>query len=395
MDSTKDAALLPPWSEATLPSLLFRQAMERPEGLLWTDCPRRETWNGVEPRQLNAANALTCAHFLASQLSTLGVQRGDHVLLLLANMVEVPMAVIACHMAGAVPVLMPVDEKVETLRAAAEKLGVTTVITTARIGDVMIGEKARQVAAKVISIRCVAGFGFDLPDGVVTLEGWSEEDILPAETSEAKATDIALVTFMRVDGALVPARRSHAQLVAESLSTLASLGGTDFGCIVSLLHPGSAAAFAGSHALSLVAGAAINLVGPYTRDALLAQIAKAKTPLLLVPTHFFTRKEAAALAALADISTLAFSRAGESETLATLPGTVLARLVAVEERAVLAFPGSADPAAMLASGQPAHPHAGLLPPSTLWLAPTETGTWLGFGAARIGDAGTAAASQAA
>ncbi|MCZ8259168.1 MAG: AMP-binding protein [Beijerinckiaceae bacterium] len=395
MDRTTETALLPPWNDTTLPSLLIRQAVETPDTVLWSDCPAREAWNGVEPRHLTAVNALACTRFLALQLTTLGVARGDHVLILLANMVEYPMAVIACSMAGAVPLVMPVDEKPETIRAAAEKLGVTTILTTARVGDVAIGDKARQVAAKVLTIRCVAGFGLDLPDGVVTLEGWSEEDILPAEPLDPEAGDTALVTIMRMDGVLVPARRSHAQLVAEALSVQASLGGADFGSLVSLLHPGSAGSFAGSHGLALVAGRPVSLVGPYARKALRGQLAKAEAPLLLVPGHFFTRNEASAFEALEEASMIAFSRRGDTEALSPLPGKALARIIAVDERVVLALPVTANAAEALATGQPAHPHKGLLPADALWIGATEAGTWLGFGAARIGDAGTGAASQAA
>lgn len=395
MDRTTEPALLPPWNDITLPSLLIRQAAEEPDAVFWSDCPGREAWNGVEPRHLTAANALACTRFLAAQLSTLGVQRGDTVLLLLANIVEFPMAVMACAMAGAVPLIMPVDEKIETLRAAADKLGVTTILTVARVGDVAIGDKARQVAAKVLTIRCVAGFGFDLPDGVVSLEGWSEEDIMPAEPLEPAPGDIALVTMMRAEGLLVPARRSHAQLIAEALAVQASLGGADFGTLVSLLHPGSAGSFAGSHGLSLVSGRPLALVGPYAREALRGQLNHAEAPLLLVPGHFFTRGEAGAFEALESMPMIAFSRRGDTEALAPLPGKALARIIAVDERAILALPSDAAAVETLAAGQPAHPHKGLLPSSALWLGTTESGDWLGFGAARIGEPASGSASQAA
>lgn len=395
MDRTTEPALLPPWNDITLTALLIRQAAEAPDAVFWSDCPGREAWNGVEPRHLTAANALACTRFLAAQLSTLGVQRGDTVLLLLANIVEFPMAVIACAMAGAVPLVMPVDEKPETLRAAAEKLGVTTILTTARVGDVATGDKARQVAAKVLSIRCVAGFGFDLPDGVVSLEGWSDEDIMPSEPLEPAPGDIALITMMRADGLLVPARRSHAQLVAEALAVQASLGGAEFGTLVSPLHPGSAGSFAGSHGLSLVAGRPLALVGPYAREALRGQLNHAEAPLLLVPGHFFTRGEASAFEVPDGIAMITFSRRGEPEALAPLPGKALARIIAIDERAILALPAHSAAAETLAAGQPAHPHKGLLPSSTLWLGTTESGDWLGFGAARIGKPAAGSASQAA
>lgn len=394
MDKTNDAGLLSPWNRATLPGLLRRQAQERPDGPLWNDCPFRENWNGVESRKLKTTAALAATRFLAAQLLTLGVQPGDHVLVLLANMVEVPMAVLACQLAGAIPAVMPVDEKVETIRAAAEKLAVTTIVTCATVEDIAIGDKARQVAAKVLTIRCVAGFGFNLPEGVVSLEGWSSEDVVEADLPEPAPDMVALVTFMRVDGLLVPARRTHAQIIAEALALQASLGGIDFGEIVSALHPGSAAPFAGSFALSLVAGCAVSLVGPYSRDAMQKRLRNSDSPLLLVPAHFITKGEAAALRDLAQTATVAFTRASDAETTETMPPTVLARLIAAEERAVIAIPSDYDPAQTLAKGQPRHPQGDLLAPGRIWLAPGEAAQWEGLGAATIGDQ-PASSSQAA
>lgn len=394
MDRTTEPGLQPPWNKATLPALLAKLARERPDAALWADCPQREAWNGMDPRQIKASGGWAATRFLAAQLVTLGVQRGDHVLILLANMVEVPMAILACHMAGAIPAIMPVDEKPETIRAAAEKMAVNTILTTARVGEIAVGDKARQVAAKVLTIRCVAGFGFDLPDGIVSLEGWAAEDVQPGEPLEPAPGEMALVTFMRAEGLLVPARRSHSQIIAEALAVQASLGGVDFGDIVSLLHPGSAAPFAAGFALSLVAGCPIGLVGPYAREAAQKRLRSADAPLLLAPAHFFTRNEAGALKELAHVSTIAFSRAGDAETAETLPATVLGRLIAVEERAVIAMPSDYDLDSTLSRGQPDHPEPGLLPAGKPWLVPGEEGRWEGFGAALVGE-NPASSSQAA
>ena len=394
MDGHNDTALKAPWSHATLPRLLQGQVRERPGGLLWADCPQRESWNGAEPRRLKAADALACTQFLAAQLVTLGLQRGDHVLILLPNLVEVPMAIIACQMAGAMPVVMPIDEKAEAIRVAAEKLGVVMILTTAMVKDLAVGEKARQVAAKVMTVRCVAGFGLDLPDGVVSLEGWSDDEVDPFEPALGLAQDPALVTFTRLDGMLVPAQRSHAQLVAEALAVLASLGGLDFGEVVSMMHPGSAATIAGSFGLGLVAGCGVLLIGPYERAVLQKRLQNADSPVLLAPAHFFTRGEAPHVRDLSHVTTIAFGRAQDEETQAALPAAVLGRLIAVDERAVLAVASDADLPAIVAGGQPCHPDTTVLPADKLWLVPAEGGHWKGFGAALLNPKGQTS-SQAA
>ena len=140
-----------PWDQLTLQSLASRGAMTSPARVFMRDCPEREAWNDVEPRTLTFDAFFKATNFLAAQLKTLGVEAGDRVLILLPNIVETSISILACHLVGALPAIVPADERVDSLRVAAERCEATTLLTTARVGEIALGEKARQVAAKVLS----------------------------------------------------------------------------------------------------------------------------------------------------------------------------------------------------------------------------------------------------
>lgn len=278
-----------PWDTITVSSLVEAAARRAPRRVFLRDCPRRLAWNGVEPRELTFETFQRSALFLAAQLRTLGVQPGDAVLLMLPNSVEAPLALVGTLMAGAVPAIAPADEKVDTLRAMAERSEATAIITMNRIGDIKLGEKARQVAARLISIRCVAGFGLDLPDGIVSLEGWSEEDVMPLAPQGTRQDSPALITFGRKEGAICAFRRTEGQIVADMLLATALAAPTEESGIISLMQPGSATSVAAGFLLALQANAPLALIGPYETPALAEALERQPGALLLAPDHFIAQ----------------------------------------------------------------------------------------------------------
>lgn len=277
-----------PWDTITLASLVRTAAAAAPKRVFLRDCPRRLEWNGVEARELTFETFQRSALFLAAQLRTLGVQPGDSLLLMLPNSVELPLALAAARMAGAVPAIAPAEEKVDTLRAMAERCEATAILTMSRIGDISLGEKARQVAARLMNIRCVAGFGFDLPDGIVSLEGWSEEDVVPFVPSEDGQDSAALVTFARAEGAVCACRRTEGQLIGDMLLATALVAPPENG-MISLMQPGSAASVAAGFLLALQAKVPLTLIGPYERPALTEALVRQPGAFLLAPDHFIAQ----------------------------------------------------------------------------------------------------------
>ncbi|OYU50208.1 MAG: hypothetical protein CFE31_01190 [Rhizobiales bacterium PAR1] len=278
-----------PWDQLTLKALAMRGAMTSPARVFMRDCPAREAWNGVEPRTLTFDAFYKAAHFLGAQIRTLGVQPGERVLILLPNTVEAPISILACQLAGAVPAMAAADERAEVLRAAAERCGATMVITTGRVVDLALGEKARQVAAKVMSVRCIAGFGLGLPEGIVSLEGWSEEDIDELPERDRHQSQPGLMTFGREGSSLCAFLRTEGQMVAEALAISSVLRLDGRRGLISLMHPAAAATIAASLLLPLHAGASVRLVGPYDGQTLADVLDADPTAFVFGPDHFMAQ----------------------------------------------------------------------------------------------------------
>jgi acyl-CoA synthetase (AMP-forming)/AMP-acid ligase II len=274
------------WGNLTLQSLLEKSAIEAPARIVLRDCPLREQWNGTEPRNLNTDTLLRAVRFVAAQLLTLGLQRGERVLLLLPNSVESYISVLACHYAGAVPAIAPIDETVDVLRACAERCEAAVVLTCARVGEMALGEKARLVAAKALCVRGIAGFGLNLVDGIVSLEGWSDEDIDPLPEIVRDQSDDALITFAKEAEGVVAMIRTEGQLIAEALALHSVLRLDGRRGLISLMQPGASATLAASFTLPLYTGASVRLLGPYDRDALEQVFTAEPTAFLFAPDHF-------------------------------------------------------------------------------------------------------------
>ncbi len=367
-----------PWDKITVASLVEAAAARVPKQVFLRDCPHRLAWNGVEPRELTFETFHRSTLFLAAQLRTLGVQPGDCVLLMLPNSVETPLALVGTLMAGAVPAIAPADEKVDTLRAMAERCEASAILTVNRIGDIKLGEKARQVAARLINIRCVAGFGFDLPDGIVSLEGWSEEDVMPLTPQTARQDAPALITFARKDGAICAFRRTEAQVVADMLLATTLATPTEESGIVSLMQPGCSASVAAGFLLALQAKVTLALVGPYEAPALAKALERQPGALLLAPDHFMAQlpKDASA-------SGLAIGHASSPKATIMKPGPISTPLLIDFEEHGLAGLRIWPPDGKLGiAEQVSHPLDGLISAGQPFLS-FESDAVTGFGAAEV------------
>lgn len=393
MAKHKDAQLPEPWDGLTLQSLMTEAAAASPNRVFVRDCPDREAWNGIEPRTLTFDAFQKGAIFLAAQLKTLGVEPGNRVLILLANTVEVPLSILACHLAGAVPAIAPIDERIDTLRAAVERSDATTILTTARVDDIAVGEKARQVAAKVMAVRCVAGFGFDLPDGIVSLEGWSGEDVVALPETGRRQSDIGLITFARENGqpngTVCAFSRTEGQMIAEALALSSRIAPDGGHGLISLMQPGAAASVAASLTLPLHAGASVQLVGPYDSARLQHLIEADKSVFLYGPDHFAAQLRPGSLGKEASTTIagiLALTRADAPQTSMMQPGALRASLVVdFHERGLMTTLWPADGKLDLPGPFP-HPIEGVLPQGQTMLDfhPEPDGTiWSGFGAATL------------
>lgn len=322
-------ALAEPWNRLTVTGLAQGAAAANPARAFLSDCPDREAWEGNSPRHLGFGDFKRECDFFAGQLETLGLEPGNRALILMPNIVEAAIAVVGCMSAGVTPALAPIEESVDTLRIAAERIGASAIITNARCEDIRPADLARQVAARVISIRCVAGFGHGLPEGVIPLDGWSEQDIDPNPNRPARQQDQeGLITFSPGPAGLVAHIRSEAQCISDALAVATRHKLARDCALVSTMHPAGSAALAASLLMPLFLGAEVKLVGPFKaqrlRDALRETTeATLLCPASLVPLIREARGHEPALAALGGILCVIrpgqeFERAGETLPLSPL-----------------------------------------------------------------------------
>jgi hypothetical protein len=300
-------ALAEPWNRLTVTGLAQGAATANPARAFISDCPDREVWEGNSPRHLSFGDFKRECDFFAGQIETLGLVPGNRALILLPNIVEAAIAVVGCMSAGITPALAAIDESVETLRIAAERIGASAIITNARCEEIRPADLARQVAARVISVRCVAGFGHGLPEGVIPLDGWSEQDIDPNPNRPERQQDQeGLITFSNGPEGLVAHIRSEAQAIADALAVATRHKLARDCALVSTMHPVGSAALAASLLMPLFLGAQVRLVGPFKAERLRMALRDTKQATLLCPASFVplireSRMHEPALAALGSI----------------------------------------------------------------------------------------------
>lgn len=279
------AALAEPWNRLTVSGLAAGAANANAKRLFLRDCPEREMWDGHQPRALTFADVQREALFFAGQLETLGITAGDRALILMPNIAEASIAIIGCLIAGVTPALAPIEEGVEILRAACERISAAAIITVGRVEELRPAEIARQIAARAISVRVVGAYGHKLPDGVIPLDGWAEQDVDANPNRPQRRQELeGLITFSAGPKGVLAHIRTEAQVIADALAvaTRHKLGREQN--LVSTMHPTGSAAFAAGLLMPLFLGTTLDLVGPFTAERLRKVLSRAgDKPALLAP----------------------------------------------------------------------------------------------------------------
>lgn len=166
---------------------LDEAAASRPDHLAVADPPNREAVTGEEARRLSWAQLRTAVQHTAAGLSAAGVKAGDHVAIQLANVVDLPIALLACGWIGAVSVPFPIQHRRHELQHGFELLSFAAVITADR------PDRDDQIA----SITELAA-SYPLPDGTsppVLLPSALEATEAMLDRQPFSATDTATVCW--------------------------------------------------------------------------------------------------------------------------------------------------------------------------------------------------------
>src|SRR6185503_18878729 len=117
----------------------------------------------------------------------------------LANTVESALTLLAIIRAGLIAAPLPQLWRKIEVAAALRAVNAKAIVTCTQAGETRFADIAMQVASEVFSIRYIAGFGADLPDGAVPLDELFNVEAPDCQPSGPRsgnpAAHVAAVTF--------------------------------------------------------------------------------------------------------------------------------------------------------------------------------------------------------
>ena len=116
----------------TIDGLVRRAVERRPDQPALADAPNRETVDGNAPQRLTWAELDGRIDGAAAALAAHGIGPGDPVGIQLANVVELPITILACFRLGAVAVPFPVQHRAHELRHGVATAGFDVFVTADR-----------------------------------------------------------------------------------------------------------------------------------------------------------------------------------------------------------------------------------------------------------------------
>jgi mycobactin salicyl-AMP ligase len=271
------------WARLTLDAIAETAARARPGRAAFTDSPDRQAWTDGKPRSLTAGELGRDIQLFARKVATLGLNKGDRVILLMPNIVEGVTALLGTMLAGLVPCPINVVSAPQTIITAAEAVKATAIVTVTRYAHLMPATAACEAASRYYGIRFVACFGDNPPAGAIPLSDWPDDDISHDTLAAPQPDQAAIITFDPQD----PVRaflRTHAQLLSEALALSAISGLTSRGQLLGTFTPVSAAGVIATIAAPLISGAHVHLHGPFAPDTLALQLAGSPDAILILPS---------------------------------------------------------------------------------------------------------------
>ncbi|HLN10557.1 MAG TPA: class I adenylate-forming enzyme family protein, partial [Xanthobacteraceae bacterium] len=261
-------------ARATLDDL-FRHALARhPGALALTDPPDREYFTDGAPRRLTYAQADRAISAIARALQEFGLPADSIVGVQLPNTVESVLVLLGALRAGLVVAPIPLLWRTTEMTASLGRIGARALICCRRVGSLDHCELAMEVAAETFAIRFVAGFGQDLPDGLVSLDDVFNDaggDAPALHRGGRPADHVAVVTFDIMPGGIVPLARNHTQLVAAGSAVVSAARIAADTVILAAFAISSFAGLAATVVPWLLTGGTLALHQPFSPTILSAQ----------------------------------------------------------------------------------------------------------------------------
>ncbi|SFK36306.1 AMP-binding protein [Methylorubrum salsuginis] len=282
-EAVASAAPSVPLRRIGLGSLLAATARHHPDRIAVIDPADKPAWSGRPAITWTYAAAAEIVERLARGLRGWRLPAGSRIGLCLPGSAESVLAILAVEAAGHVAVMLPVSWDEERLLTAAQGVGLSAVLTQARLGGAAPAERLCTVAMRYFGLRYLAAFGPDVPDGVINLDRFVLDG--PAGPApERPPAPAGLVTFAGGDPDR-PVFRSGEALIAAAAAHLVAARVAPGERILSLLGPHDLRGLATGLAAAIVAGATLEVL-PLFDGAAFANALRRPGPTHLVAPAF-------------------------------------------------------------------------------------------------------------
>jgi hypothetical protein len=273
----------------TLDVLFQRILARRPDALALVDPPNKQRITGQAPRQLTYAEADRAISALAAHFGEAGLPSHSVIAVQLPNTIEFMLTVLAAHRAGLVVAVFPQLWRQAELVSALNRTSARAIVTTGKIDGVLHSDLAMNAAAEVFSIRHVAGFGNDLPEGMASLDQAMARNAHPTRHVIQDGRKAAVISFdVTADGfRAVP--RPHLSLIAGALAVSLEADIPQGASIMSAFAPGSFAGLSASMVTWLLSGGTLVLHHPFDEELLERESASQRCDTLIAPAQLALR----------------------------------------------------------------------------------------------------------
>jgi AMP-binding enzyme len=293
-------------SMVSAPSLddLFRRSVARkPDADALADPLDKERVSGQAPRRLTYAQADRAVTNLAAHFVEAGLPMGSIVAVQLPNTIEATLTMLAAVRAGLVVALLPQLWRQAELTDALNRIGARGLVGMVRIDGIDHAEIALNAAAEAFSIRHVCMFGHDVPEGIASLDEIVFGPQQPRSIAERDPRRANFVTFDVTSQGLRAVPRTQMQVIAGGLAVFLETGISPGIRMMSAAMPSSFAGVCASTVTWLLSGGSLAFHHPFDGEAMLGQIARDRSELLVAPAPLALRLgEAGVLAEFASLT---------------------------------------------------------------------------------------------
>lgn len=282
----------------SLDEIFRRSVVRQPHVPALIDPPDKRRITGEAPIALTYIEVDRAVAALAGQFVAAGLPVGSVIAVQLPNTVEFYLTVLAAMRAGLIVALLPQLWRQADLSAALNRTSARAIVTAATIDGVNHADLAMNAAVEAFSIRCVFGFGGDLPEGMAPLDIYSAQDrSTPLPLPDARRP--AVITFDVTPEGPRAIPRSHLHLTSGGIAIYLEAGVSQGGMLLSAMQPSSFAGLSSSLVTWLLSGGTLALHHPFDADLICRQLFEEACSTLIAPAPLAMRlSESGALADL-------------------------------------------------------------------------------------------------